>query len=313
MTGRISRRSFITISAMAIAAYAMPAWAKEPRETEEESGTKDDGTSEWSYGNVTVSYPSSWEVIEPKDGIPTSPNTLALAINGRDAVAVNVNDSNSMPISDAASLEFVASMMAASILQSDGLDGASVGQFSVEERTDGSFASTIPFEASQDGKACRFVMHMVAKDTVMVVITASAPEAEWDSLSDELARMFDSVKFGEFERFDGSKLEEVGEGSVVVSTSGGTTDAGNVPRFSAGNATMMQIGINVEDVEPGSYASYVDGLANTVIEFKSGVSMVQTVLTLMGDSLTPGIHTVELVRTDEDNVIFYRRAQYEVE
>lgn len=313
---KMTRRSFMAGAACALASAATTAWAEESKGKpgdDEDEAQKEADTSKWSYGGVTVSYPSSWESVKPEGGAPQSPNSLALAIDGRDAVAVNVNDANGMPVSNASDLELIASMMAASILQSDDLEDVSVGQFSVEERDDGSFACTIPFEASQGGDAYCFAMHMAAKGTVMVAVSVSAPEADWDGLSDDFTKVFDSVEFGEPERFDGSKLEEVGDGSVTVSTRGGTTDGGNVPKFSAGDASMMQVGIDVEGVEPGGYASYVDGLANTVVEYKDGLAMVQTSLTLTGDALATGIHTVELVRMDGDAVAFYRRVQYEVE
>ncbi|TQO56381.1 hypothetical protein [Paraclostridium bifermentans] len=109
--------------------------------------------------------------------------------------------------------------------------------------------------------------------------------------------------------------KEVGNGSVVLSTTGGTTENGNTPVVFVGQDTLLeQIGLSAENFD-GSKLSYVyiDGMLNTKEQLGE---MTQTTITLQDNSLKEGKHKVEVVQYDNDeqtgNPITYKVATYEV-
>lgn len=109
--------------------------------------------------------------------------------------------------------------------------------------------------------------------------------------------------------------KEVGNGSVVLSTTGGTTENGNTPVVFVGQDTLLdQIGLSAENFD-GSKLSYVyiDGMINTKEQLGE---MTQTTITLQDNSLKEGKHKVEVVQYDSDeqtgNPVTYKVATYEV-
>lgn len=109
--------------------------------------------------------------------------------------------------------------------------------------------------------------------------------------------------------------KEVGNGSVVLSTTGGTTENGNTPVVFVGQDTLLeQIGLSAENFD-GSKLSYVyiDGMINTKEQLGE---MTQTTITLQDNSLKEGKHKVEVVQYDNDeqtgNPVTYKVATYEV-
>lgn len=109
--------------------------------------------------------------------------------------------------------------------------------------------------------------------------------------------------------------KEVGNGSVVLSTTGGTTENGNAPVVFVGQDTLLeQIGLSAENFD-GSKLSYVyiEGMLNTKEQLGE---MTQTTITLQDNSLKEGKHKVEVVQYDNDeqtgNPITYKVATYEV-
>lgn len=109
--------------------------------------------------------------------------------------------------------------------------------------------------------------------------------------------------------------KEIGNGSVVLSTTGGTTENGNTPVVFVGQDTLLeQIGLSAENFD-GSKLSYVyiDGMLNTKEQLGE---MTQTTITLQDNSLKEGKHKVEVVQYDNDeqtgNPITYKVATYEV-
>lgn len=109
--------------------------------------------------------------------------------------------------------------------------------------------------------------------------------------------------------------KEVGNGSVVLSTTGGTTENGNTPVVFVGQDTLLdQIGLSAENFD-GSKLSYVyiDGMLNTKEQLGE---MTQTTITLQDNSLKEGKHKVEVVQYDNDeqtgNPVTYKVATYEV-
>ena len=109
--------------------------------------------------------------------------------------------------------------------------------------------------------------------------------------------------------------KEIGNGSVVLSTTGGTTENGNTPVVFVGQDTLLeQIGLSAENFD-GSKLSYVyiDGMLNTKEQLGE---MTQTTITLQDNSLKEGKHKVEVVQYDNDeqtgNPVTYKVATYEV-
>lgn len=109
--------------------------------------------------------------------------------------------------------------------------------------------------------------------------------------------------------------KEIGNGSVVLSTTGGTTENGNTPVVFVGQDTLLeQIGLSAENFD-GSKLSYVyiDGMLNNKEQLGE---MTQTTITLQDNSLKEGKHKVEVVQYDNDeqtgNPVTYKVATYEV-
>lgn len=109
--------------------------------------------------------------------------------------------------------------------------------------------------------------------------------------------------------------KEIGNGSVVLSTTGGTTENGNTPVVFVGQDTLLeQIGLSAENFD-GSKLSYVyiDGMLNTKEQLGE---MTQTTITLQDNSLKEGKHKVEVVQYDNDEQtgkpVTYKVATYEV-
>ncbi|MBZ6004479.1 hypothetical protein K1514_01115 [Paraclostridium bifermentans] len=109
--------------------------------------------------------------------------------------------------------------------------------------------------------------------------------------------------------------KEIGNGTIVLSTTGGTTENGNTPVVFVGQDTLLeQIGLSAENFD-GSKLSYVyiDGMINTKEQLGE---MTQTTITLQDNSLKEGKHKVEVVQYDNDeqtgNPVTYKVATYEV-
>jgi len=109
--------------------------------------------------------------------------------------------------------------------------------------------------------------------------------------------------------------EEVGDGTILLSTAGGTSEDGNIPAVFAEKDLMLeQIGLDAENFD-GSKLSYIyiDGMLNTKEQLGE---MTQTTLTLEADALKEGTHKVEVVQYDNDestgNAITYKTASYEI-
>ena len=111
------------------------------------------------------------------------------------------------------------------------------------------------------------------------------------------------------ETFDGSQYDETGDCRFWVSSAGGTTENGNVPTVDSHGATMLQLGVNAADGDGSVCSIYYDG--TEVGTIKVG-TMTQQSITLSGDQLAPGVHTIELVLLDGSEPVVYRRAQIEI-
>lgn len=106
---------------------------------------------------------------------------------------------------------------------------------------------------------------------------------------------------------------EIGSGEFFISTSGGTSESGNVPVLFVQDESLIQIGVDTTSFD-GSKLSYIyiDGM----LSVKEQLGDSQCSLDLAGDSLTPGIHKVEVVQYDGDDpgneMVTYKSASYEV-
>ena len=114
--------------------------------------------------------------------------------------------------------------------------------------------------------------------------------------------------------FDGSKQAEVGEGSVMLATAAGTTENGNVPKLTIQKDTQLtQIEVDTKDLDRSAVTYiYVDGIENT----KGNYGDSQNAISLTGDALKAGDHTVEVVQFKGDDVsgdvVFYRKLSYQI-
>ena len=109
--------------------------------------------------------------------------------------------------------------------------------------------------------------------------------------------------------------KEIGNGTIVLSTAGGTTENGNTPIVFVGQDTLLdQIGLSAENFD-GSKLSYVyiDGMLNTKEQLGE---MAQTTITVQDSSLKEGKHKVEVVQYYNDEQtgtpITYKVVTYEV-
>lgn len=109
--------------------------------------------------------------------------------------------------------------------------------------------------------------------------------------------------------FDGSAFADTGEGTMYLRTAGGTSEGGNVPEIAAKSNSIMQIEIDTEGMDGSVCTVYVDGVENTTV---NAGDRSQNALTLQGDALAAGTHTVELVKMDGDKPAIYKKAEYKV-
>lgn len=108
--------------------------------------------------------------------------------------------------------------------------------------------------------------------------------------------------------FDGANATDTGDGAMYIATAGGTSEDENVPEI-AGEGTI-QISVCTEDMDGSVCTVYVDGMENTTM---NAGAMTQQSITLEGDDLKQGEHTVELVKLDDSGKpVIYKVAQYKV-
>ncbi len=108
--------------------------------------------------------------------------------------------------------------------------------------------------------------------------------------------------------FDGSAFSDTGEGDMYISTAGGTSEGGNVPEIAVSEDTVTQIGVNYFGGDGSVCTVYVDGVENKT--FNAGDT--QQTITIQGDAVSKGSHTVEVVAMDGDAPKIYKKAEYKV-
>lgn len=112
------------------------------------------------------------------------------------------------------------------------------------------------------------------------------------------------------EKFDGSAFADTGDGEMILYTPGGNTEGGNVPQVAIGkNIVVTQIGIDYTGGDGSVCTVYVDGVENTKM---NASQRIQSTLTLQGEAIDEGVHTVEMVDMDGDAPRIYKSAQYEI-
>ena len=108
--------------------------------------------------------------------------------------------------------------------------------------------------------------------------------------------------------------EDMGAGSIFISTPNGTSENGNIPvLFYDDDMLLMQIELAANDFD-GSKLSYVyvDGMEKDKFQFGG----TRITINLEKGDLKVGTHKVEVVQYDTDkpdgNVVTYKVAQYEI-
>lgn len=109
-------------------------------------------------------------------------------------------------------------------------------------------------------------------------------------------------------------IQPIGKGSIFVSTPSGTSENNSVPIiYVSKDTSLTQIGLDANNFD-GSKLSYI--LIDGVINNKKQLGNSQSTLTLKEGSLKVGVHKVEVVQYDNDeitgNVVTYKTASYEV-
>ena len=113
------------------------------------------------------------------------------------------------------------------------------------------------------------------------------------------------------DKFDGSAFADTGDGEMVLYTAGGTSENGNVPQVALDkNVTIAQIEVDYANGDGSVVTVYVDGIENT--KMNAGEYLVQNTITLQGEALDEGVHTVEVVAMDGDTPTIYKKAQFEI-
>ena len=113
------------------------------------------------------------------------------------------------------------------------------------------------------------------------------------------------------DKFEGSAFADTGDGEMVLYTAGGTSENGNVPQVALDkNVTIAQIEVDYANGDGSVVTVYVDGIENT--KMNAGEYLVQNTITLQGEALDEGVHTVEVVAMDGDTPTIYKKAQFEI-
>lgn len=109
--------------------------------------------------------------------------------------------------------------------------------------------------------------------------------------------------------------EDAGDGTMYISTPGGTSEDGSVPVIYASKDDIFkQIDVNTRDFD-GSLLSYVyvDGTLIT----KDQLAFTQITIELVDSALSVGVHKVEVVQyTNNDSngeIVTYKSASYEIQ
>lgn len=109
--------------------------------------------------------------------------------------------------------------------------------------------------------------------------------------------------------FDGAGHAEVGDLTFYLSTAGGTTEGGNVPKIVVKpNTYGTSVDVNVENGDGTICNVYIDGHKRDTLNAGRAQHSIQ----LEDSDKTEGKHKVELVSADDDGATIYKVAEYEI-
>ena len=129
-----------------------------------------------------------------------------------------------------------------------------------------------------------------------------------ESDSDAAAEQFDAA-VEEAIDFDGSGLEEKGDFDFYISSSGGTSEGGNIPVIAWSPDTYGGlVAVNVYGGDGTVCTIYVDGHERD----KLNAGDCSVTVTYDQQDGTEGTHLVELVSASDNGATIYRKAQYEI-
>lgn len=113
-------------------------------------------------------------------------------------------------------------------------------------------------------------------------------------------------------------FSEIGEGTFYLNTLSGTSENGNIPviyvdeNYLAGKQFAMEVGVGIttRDFDATKLSTiYVDGVSQE----KEQLGDTDTSIYVSDNLSTVGIHKVEVLQfDDENNVITYKSAEYEI-
>ena len=133
------------------------------------------------------------------------------------------------------------------------------------------------------------------KESGSVAATSSAASDQQETASAQLD-------------FDGTGLTEAGDFEFYISTSGGTSEGGKVPKIVYKPGTM---GVGVDVVVQGGDGTvctvYIDGMKRVMMNAGDAQKIIQ----FEEADTTEGIHKLELVSDDGGKTV-YKVAQYEI-
>lgn len=149
-------------------------------------------------------------------------------------------------------------------------------------------------------------------------ISSSEPEmenvVEDEDATSEPESTSETEATEEQEQVDLSNTSDIGPGSMTLVTSNGTSDGGQIPVLYAKPDSIHQIGLDTKNYD-GRHLTYIyiDNASNMSKRYSQTSN---NTLTLEGDALTAGVHTIELFQYENDDptagIFSYHKAQYEV-
>lgn len=149
---------------------------------------------------------------------------------------------------------------------------------------------------------------------VMIFVLAACGESN-DNPAEDSAQVSDSQYTQDTQRdLPEGDYQEMGDGSMFISTPSGTSENGNVPViYVESDLTLTQIGMSSEGMNGGSLSYiYIDGM----LADKQQMANYQGSIDLTGDQLSEGIHKIEVVQYENDDtsgtMTVYKSASYEI-
>lgn len=148
----------------------------------------------------------------------------------------------------------------------------------------------------------------VAAPLALTLAACSGGNASNDQKADGGSTQAAEQKAAHAKDFDGSKYAETEAGAMYLATAAGTSKDGNVPQVKGDGKSLVQIELDAEGFNGEACTIYVDGMKSS----EANVGRMQTTISLTGDQLSKGEHTVELVSMDGDAPVIYKLAKYEI-